>query len=204
MEPVATKSQSKPDLSWDGTGTPDFTRGHTTLNVPDFLRFLTSLHQAPRDVDFDRLKLYNGSMQQVLLKIKPRETEFPSRMCALDTSYFSDRPWRATKVKALSNNVFRATLKVHDGQETEVVLKLAVGLDARDELLKEAHFYLNELEELQGKIVPQYIGMFGSATPRKGYRTALVKTCLVLSYVGQRLDCYVQNLEPRMRCAFLL
>jgi hypothetical protein len=187
MSDVTVDEEINYDLCWDGNGTPDFTRGHSKdsgIYIPGFLELLECLHEEARSVEFEGLKSYDGPMQQVLLDIDAKITGLPLIMCALDTAYLSDRVWRATRVKAITKTTYRATLEVHGGQNLDVVMKFAFEMDDRDELVKEALFYMRELAQLQGKVVPQCVGIFSSSEPRKGYTTPLMQTCLILTYVG--------------------
>jgi hypothetical protein len=197
-EGTSVIQQARPDYSWDGPGVPDFS-GHSqhdkNAKKPGFLQYLASLHSEALEYNIEGLAPYTGTRQQVMLNIDYRGTKLPRRMCSLDTAYYSDRPWQVTNVKQVTGNVYRGTMHVHGGQVVEVALKFGFGYDAKDELVREVIFYTEELEDLQGKVVPQYLGTFCSTHSRKNYDTPLVKTCVVFTWVGHPLLSSVKDLE---------
>jgi hypothetical protein len=197
-EITATDPATLPDYSWDGVGSLDFS-GHSKVDgnakEPEFLSYLASLHSHPIMFKFEGLEPYHGNKRQVMLDIEYRESRIPPRMCSWDQAYFSDRPWRVTDLKPVKRNVFRATLHVHGDQNVEVALKFGVGYDAKDALEQEAIMYVEKLARLQGKVIPQYLGIFCATYTRKDHVNPLVKTCLMLTWVGRSLPCPIKKLE---------
>lgn len=120
---------------------------------------------------------------------------------AFDMAYGSDRPWRATHAQPIrgAKNCYRATLEMHSSKSLQVAIKFGEGFDERDDLLKEAYFYNKELKRAQGKFVPEYIGVFHMSTPRPDKTLPLLRSCLVLTYVGEPLTCYMRFLPPKRR-----
>lgn len=66
--------------------------------------------------------------------------------------------------KKRANIVYHAELCLagagSDEMPTDIALRWATGMENIDRLLKETHFYENELKELQGTVVPRFYGLF--------------------------------------------
>lgn len=80
-----------------------------------------------------------------------------------------------------------------------MAIKFGEGYDDRDDLLKEAYVYDTKLGSVQGNIVPEYIGIFHKATPRPNKTLPFLRSCLVLTYVGEALPCRMSRLPPKKR-----
>jgi hypothetical protein len=164
---------------------------------PGFQEYTACLHANPKEVHFEGLQPYEGTRQQIMLDIdcQNRNTQLPRRMCAIDQAYLSDREWRVAIIRRISETVYYGKMTVYGGQTVEVAIKLGVDFDEKDALIDEAMFYVDKLQGLQGDLVPQYIGTFCCGTPQEDFPTPLAKTCLLLTWVGEPLNCRIQDLE---------
>lgn len=128
-------------------------------------------------------------------------TREPLQLVALDMAYASDRPWRAINAEPIGSsiNCYKTNLEMHCGQTLQVAIKFGEGYDERDDLVKEAYMYNKELLDVQGEIVPEYIGIFHKATPRPNKTLPRLQSCLVLTYVGEALPCRMSHLPPKKR-----
>ena len=158
-----------------------------------------------RILKLDGLETYMGSEKSFTLDIEfafhgPFSRQ-PLKLFAMDTSFFSDRPWRARNATLIpgSRIVYRASLEVHGGQTIEVALKLKDGFDERDELVDETQLYKTKLSQVQGVIVPKYLGVFTVIQPRPNKSLPRVLTCLVLTYVGEALPNFIDKLPCKER-----
>jgi hypothetical protein len=161
----------------------------------------TGLYRQPKSLILDNLNPYDGPELSRTLEINWGKRSRPLHLLSLEPSYNyrSDRPWRAVNARPITESVFHADLEVHCGQTVEVALKFGVGFDARDELLKEARLYCEELLELQNKIVPYYIGIFCAEIPRKSYSTPLIRTVMVITWVGRGLPTFIHDMPALAR-----
>jgi hypothetical protein len=163
-------------------------------------RDFAALYSRSQSLTSDNIKPYEGPGKHITLDIHWGSSSPPLRMSSvLGLPYQSDRPWRAVNSRRICESVIRADLEVHGGQTVDVALKYKVGFDARDDLVNEARFYCRELSELQNKVVPYYIGIFCVETPRKRYTLPLVRTIMVLTWVGERLPTSIQDMPAVAR-----
>lgn len=120
---------------------------------------------------------------------------------AKNNTYKSDRRWQAKQTEKIphSRRTYRAKLEMYVGLEKDVVLKFGSGFDDRDNLIKEANYYQNELEMVQESVIPKFYGLFGSTTEQEGTSRPRVITCLVLQYVGEPPSVELDKLPPEQR-----
>ena len=64
-----------------------------------------------------------------------------------------------------------------DEMPTDVALRWATGMENIDRLLKEAHFYENELKPLQGTVVPRFYGFYVGKVGDVDIGCTLVEWC---------------------------
>ena len=79
------------------------------------------------------------------------------------------------------NIIYRAELFSTDGatdeMPTDVALRWATGMKNIDWLLKEAHFYENELKAVQGTVVPRFYGFYVGKVGAVDIGCTLVEWC---------------------------
>lgn len=109
--------------------------------------------------------------------------------------------FKATRIHRYGRT-FKANLSVQN-RTLDVVLKFASGQKGGQGLLKEARLYTNELLPVQGRVVPDYIGLFGSTvtdstvhSDGEGNETI---TCLVVTDVGIVPPRPVRELSAKQR-----
>jgi len=157
--------------------------------------------------------LFDISTLEVCFDVEPRfrTRRAPIKMEFLDTLGYpkSSIHQRQSRVASAASRVgkygrvFKAYLAI-DGEEIPVALKFATGEKGRQELVKEAKFYNEELLRVQGFAVPEYIGIFGACLPGNslwfdGPKTEVTTTCLVLTYVGEALTREISELSANER-----
>ncbi|OBZ74459.1 hypothetical protein A0H81_05251 [Grifola frondosa] len=124
------------------------------------------------------------------------ECEFYELKCVVPSdstmSQFDVKDLR--RIHSGNSEVYRGTL-IRDGQESEdVVLKFVVLKKRIKRVLAEADFYSNELKALQGKSVPRFHGLF-----RGDMEDEEDTVCLVLDYIGKRLDRALATMNVQFR-----
>lgn len=92
-------------------------------------------------------------------------------------------------VRINGGRVYKASLELGGGTELDVALKFATGKKGRQQLVKEAKFYNEELLPVRGFLVPEYIGIFevqsSSDAKSDDDEGEVIRTCLVVTYVGE-------------------
>jgi len=192
--PDASHDESQPylePLTYDG-------------HLPDAPRESSKLQDFVFQADLSNLgkKLYhsdNGQHYNTFhVEFRPTATHsrpLEYRMKSLDEGYFRDVPFHAEGATLVSGSkrVYRANLKTLSGPYPTVILKFGFTKEERKALKREAEFYAKELSSAQNFIVPICLGHFGSKDPKNQ------ASCLILSFVGEPIDCSFQELPADER-----